>query len=150
MRERGRRSRRRHQEEEVEEEGEGREVSQAAARCSTTGLGPRGMRVRYCPSGSVSQVLNCAQAFRPRAPRPKLNQASGSIPSPPSAPCLPLAGAARLQQSGAPRRFPAAASPDLRGVRRGGGGIALSHQRAGSSTVSCIRGRYRPHARRMA
>ena len=24
------------------------------ARCSTTGLGPRGMRVRHCPSGSVS------------------------------------------------------------------------------------------------
>ena len=38
---------RRHQEEEAEEEGEGRKVSATTARCSTTGLSPRGMRVRY-------------------------------------------------------------------------------------------------------
>jgi hypothetical protein len=48
-RERGRRAHRRHQEEEVEEKGKGREVSKAAASCCTTGLGPRGMTVRYCP-----------------------------------------------------------------------------------------------------
>ena len=29
--------------------GVGREVSKAAASCCTTGLGPRGMTVRYCP-----------------------------------------------------------------------------------------------------
>ena len=40
------------------EEGEGRAVSKAAASCSTsTGLGPRGMTVRHCPPGSVSQNL---------------------------------------------------------------------------------------------
>ena len=49
QRERGRRAHRCHQEEEVEEEGKGREVSKTAASCCTTGLGPRGMTVRYCP-----------------------------------------------------------------------------------------------------
>ena len=47
---------RRYQEEEVtKEEVEGRTVSSTTARCRRTGLGTRGMRVRHCPSGSVSQ-----------------------------------------------------------------------------------------------
>ena len=31
-------------------------------RSKVHGAGPRGTRVRHCPSGSVSQVLNCARA----------------------------------------------------------------------------------------
>jgi hypothetical protein len=55
QRERGRRSRRRHQEEEAtKEEVEGRTVSSTTPRYRRTGLGTRGMRIRYCSHGSVS------------------------------------------------------------------------------------------------
>jgi len=50
--------------------------------------------------------------------------------------------AARLQRGGAPRRFPATASPDLRVVRRGHSSFPPAR-----GQQYCIRGRHRPRAR---
>ena len=46
-------------------EAEGDDEDEATdGRAPSTGLGPRGMTVRYCPSGSVSQVyLNARGLF---------------------------------------------------------------------------------------
>ena len=120
QRERGRRrSRRRNQEEEAEKKGDGRAVSEAAARRSTTGRGTRGMRIRYCP-------LGCE--LNPTARGPPTTSTS--------------AEAHRLQRGGAPRRSSAAASPDPREVRRGHSSFPLAR-----GLQYCIRGRHRPRAR---
>jgi hypothetical protein len=55
---------RRYQEEEVtKEEVEGRTVSSTTARCRRTGLGTRGMRIRHCPHGGVSQGTIVTRRF---------------------------------------------------------------------------------------
>jgi hypothetical protein len=94
------------------------------------------------PSGSVSQVLNCARASRSRAPRSSSIRHQAQSPPLPSPPCLSLAGAARLLRGGAPRRLLAAASPDPCVVRRGHSSFPPAR-----GQQYCIRGRHRPRAR---
>jgi hypothetical protein len=94
------------------------------------------------PSGSVSQVLNCARASRSRAPRSSSIRHQAQSPPLPSPPCLSLAGAARLLRGGAPWRLLAAASPDPCVVWRGHSSFPPAR-----GQQYCIRGRHRPHAR---
>jgi hypothetical protein len=84
----------------------------------------------------------CAGLLTTRTPRSSSTRHQAQFPPLPSPPCLSPAGAARLQQGGAPRRLPTTAFPDPRVVRRGHSSFPPAR-----GLQYCIRGRHRPRAR---